>query len=284
MTIEAIMAASRLDKASETPLYAQLRDMLLSEIAQGRLSGGERLPPVRRLAELAGVNVMTVARAYKALTEAGAIAGRGALGTFVLPPPAAPTPAAPPPQDLSFARADYTGRDIDTFRRMVQAGDAPGVIPLTRAYPDASVIDTSGFEALLKEAIDSRPDYAYAYISPAGLPALRAAIARTMMASRGLSLGPDDIVVTSGGQQALNLVAQLLLSRGDVVVLERPTYFGALDLFRNLGVRTVGIDMLADGPDIAALEEAIKTHAPKLLFLMPNFQNPTGDPGTSPAA
>ena len=142
MEAEDIARALKLNKTSDVPLYAQIRDILLSEIAEGRLAEGRRLPPVRRLAERMRVNVMTIARAYKELAEAGAIAGRGALGTFVLPrKTSSASGVAPEPRDLRSLRADYASRDVDTFRRMVQVSDAPGIIPLTRAYPDASIID-----------------------------------------------------------------------------------------------------------------------------------------------
>ncbi len=278
MDAEQIAVALKLDKASDVPLYAQIKDILLAEINDGRLAEGQRLPPVRRLAELSGVNTMTIARAYKELAEAGAIAGRGALGTFVLArqPVAMPAPPAREARDLPALRADYASRDVDTFRRMVQASDGPGMIAFTRAYPDASVIDTASFERHLKAAIDQRPDYAYSYISPAGLPSLREAMAATMNATRTLRLAPDNIVVTNGGQQALSLVAQLLLSPGDTVIVERPTYFGALELFRNLGAEPVGVNLEPNGPDLDMLEMLIRTRAPKLMFLMPTFQNPTG--------
>jgi GntR family transcriptional regulator/MocR family aminotransferase len=277
MDADEIAGALKLDKASDIPLYAQVRDLLLKEIREARLAEGRRLPPVRRLATLTGVNIMTVARAYKELAELGAIAGRGARGTFVLPRRIAAAEApATAEKDLRTLRADYANRDVDTFRRMVQMSDVPGMIPFTRAYPDASVIDTSSFEGHLKKAIDARPDYAYSYISPAGLPSLRRAIAKVMRRARGLDLASDDIVITSGGQQALNLVAQLLLKPGDVVLVERPTYFGALDLFRNLGVEPVGVDLESDGPDLGMMESLIESRSPKLLFLMPTFQNPTG--------
>lgn len=214
MVADDIAGALRLDKASDVPLYVQVRDILLAEISEGRLQEGHRLPPVRRLAELTGVNAMTIARAYKELAEAGAIVGRGALGTFVLPrqAEASPTPPQRSGRDLRSLRADYASRDVDTFRRMVQVSDVPGIIPFTRAYPDASVIDTAPFEHHLRSVLDSHPDYAYSYISPAGLPSLRGTLADAMRDVRSLRLAPDNIVVTSGMAPAYSASAELIKS------------------------------------------------------------------------
>lgn len=274
MEAETLLSVVRLDKSSEIPLYAQVRDILLAEIDNGNLVAGARLPPVRRLAEAADVNVMTVARAYKELTEKGAIAGRGALGTFVTERRV--TPVSNVNENGAPARETYQQRDVDTFGRMLQFSGRPGVVPLTRAYPEAATVDVASYEKHLQDVIQARPSHSYSYLPPDGLPSLKEAMSQLMLQHRSLELDPDEIIICNGGQQAINLVALSLLKAGDVVIVERPTYFGALELFRNLGVQTVGVQLEDDGPDIKQLELLVRSLAPKLIFLIPTFHNPTG--------
>jgi 2-aminoadipate transaminase len=273
MNIDNIFGSIGLDKASEVPLYAQVRDGLLAEIASGRIAVGARLPPVRKLANTFDVNLMTVARAYKELTEKGVIAGRGALGTFVIGHVKEPGVA---PQPATISRETYSVREDDTFARMLQFSGRQGVIPFTRAYPDASTVDVASFEANLKEAIDKHPEHAYSYIAPDGLYGLKAAFSKLMKQERNLALDPHSILVSSGGQQAISLVAQSVLKSGDTVIVERPTYFGALDLFRTLGVKILGVRMESDGMDVEELERLVSASNPKLIFVIPTFHNPTG--------
>lgn len=280
MDVKEFARSIRLDKSKDVALYLQVKDILLSRINDGRFAQGDRLPPVRQLAAMFGVNVMTVAKAYKDLAELGVIRGRGALGTFVIGR-AMPAPAVEPKQPVpgpppALAKEDYVSRDVDTFRRMLQVSDLPGIIPLTRAYPDTGVVDMTAFEQVVRDTLERHSSHTYGYISPAGLPSLRSAFSTSMREWRNLEIGEDDIIVTGGGQQALSLIAQSLLRPGDVVLVERPTYFGALDLFRSLGAFPLGVGLERDGLDVEELESLVVSAAPKLLFVNPTFHNPTG--------
>lgn len=283
MEFEKRITTWHLDKGSDTPLYLQVRDLILKSIREGDLVEGGRLPPIRRLAEANDLNVMTVARAYKELTALGVIAGRGALGTFVS---RAPTKNHDEIQVSAATALDQDGptasvdgvmqRDGSTFLRMLQASELPGVVPLTRAYPDASAIDIAAFNNCLRETLEAEGDGVYAYAPPDGLHGFKGDLIDFMREHRGLQLDSEDIVVTNGAQQALSIIAQCLLQPGDSVVLERPTYFGAIDLFRSLGLRLIGVGLESDGPNLQELEDAVRRNNPKALFLIPTFQNPTG--------
>jgi len=267
----------QLDRNSEVPIYIQIQNALLLAIAGGQLNVGDRLPPVRALAENLDVNTMTVARVYKELTNKGALAGRGALGTFVMDAGGSRKGAGflSPDPSMAFQEQD-SDQPGDTFRRMLEISDIPGIIPFTRAYPDGHVIDVGAFEDAARAVLDERPDHLYSYCSPDGLPVLKEAFCK-LLSDTGIDKArSSDIVVTTGGQQGINLVVNALLRPGDVVITERPTYFGALDLFRSRGIRTVGVDLELDGPNIEQLERALSSVRPKLMFLMPTFHNPTG--------
>ena len=97
-----------------------------------------------------------------------------------------------------------------------------------------------------------------------------------ILASQGLQTRPENILITAGSQQALSLVSQLLLKPGDIILVESPTYSGALDLFRALGFKVVGIPVDGQGMQVDGLEKLLQQHHPKLIYTIPNFHNPTG--------
>ncbi len=97
-----------------------------------------------------------------------------------------------------------------------------------------------------------------------------------ILASQGLQTRPENILITAGSQQALSLVSQLLLKPGDIILVENPTYSGALDLFRALGFKVVGIPVDEQGMQVEGLEKLLQQHHPKLIYTIPNFHNPTG--------
>src|SRR4030095_2178204 len=97
-----------------------------------------------------------------------------------------------------------------------------------------------------------------------------------ILASQGLQTRPEDILITAGSQQALSLVSQLLLNPGDVILVESPTYSGALELFHALGFEIVGIPVDTQGMQVEGLEKLLQHHHPKLIYTIPNFHNPTG--------
>ncbi|HEX2981227.1 MAG TPA: PLP-dependent aminotransferase family protein, partial [Anaerolineaceae bacterium] len=108
-----------------------------------------------------------------------------------------------------------------------------------------------------------------------GFPPLRATIA-SILSSQGIQAHADNVLITAGSQQGLSLVAQLLLRPGDAIFVESPTYSAAIDLFRALGFKVVGIPVDENGMQVEALENLLQLHHPKLIYTIPNFQNPTG--------
>jgi GntR family transcriptional regulator/MocR family aminotransferase len=119
------------------------------------------------------------------------------------------------------------------------------------------------------------------YGEPNGHAALRETIAH-ILASQGLQTQAENVLITAGSQQALSLVSQLLLKPGDVILVESPTYAGALDLFRALNFKVVGIPVDGQGMQVELLEKLLQQHHPKLIYTIPNFHNPTGTCLSSP--
>ncbi|MCL7424083.1 PLP-dependent aminotransferase family protein [Streptomyces sp. YS415] len=189
----------------------------------------------------------------------------------------APSPSAPVPPLASRARS-IGGSPV---RDILAVTARPEVINFAGGLPAPELFDVEGIAAAYGAVLAELPARALQYATTEGEPELRAALAaRTSV--RGLATDADDILVTTGSQQALSLLATALLEPGDTVLVERPCYLAALQAFGLTGARLVAVPGDGDGVDPAALEELVVRERPKLLYTVPTFQNPTGR--TMPAA
>ena len=272
-----------IDRGSRQPLYRQIAAQLRAGILSGAIAAGSRLPATRRLAADLGVNRLTIESAYAELRADGLIAGRIGSGTRVLPrlpfpaPPARREPASWPlwQQELRPGLPRPGGRLPEEVAAGARAGREGETIDFGFGSGDPRLFPVDDFRRLLHAVLKRDGIQALGYGEHQGHAPLREAIAR-VLASQGLPAGVDDVIVTSGSQQAIALVAQLLLGPGDVVLTESPTYGGALDLFRSLAVRVIGVPADARGLPVEDLEPVLQTHHPKLIYTIPDFHNPTG--------
>lgn len=250
-----------LDRASREPLAHQLAAALEARIATGLLSPGDRLPTTRELSAALAINRGTVQAAYRKLQEAGQVDSRVGSGTVVR---GAPETEAFDPDRLLSLRA----------RGLILESDSPATVPFvadfSRLTPDERFFPLEDFKRTLGRAWGERRDL-WQYAPPLGLPELREEISRRLHA-QGVARGPDEILVTSGAQQGLDLVFRTFTDPGDAVALESPTYSGAAALARFSGVEIVPLPMREDGPDASALS----SRRVKLVYTMPERQNPSG--------
>lgn len=261
--------------SSEVPLYQQIRDQIAARIAIGALAPGTRLPPTRALADELGAHRNTVVRAFEELVEAGLLTSVVGRGTFVAdrPTPPAPTPRAELPWGRLVSRA-ADAEPLGRADRLARSADGRDMVHLSRLQPPDDLLPLDDFRACLDHVLRTEGTGALAYAPREGLPRLRALIAADLAAS-GMVASPDDVVVTTGSQQALDLIARALVDPGDPIVVEASTYSGAINLLSALGARLVPVPSDAEGPD----PEALRSLAPpgtKAAYLMPNGSNPTG--------
>lgn len=240
-------------RAGEGPLYARLAEHLRGQVRAGRLVPGDPLPPERTLAALLGVSRSTVVGAYDDLAAEGWVTRRVGSGTRV----AAGAPRATGMLTLRTPLAPGAGASPD------KTYDFTIAVPLL----------SPGQEEEL-HTLSQGARYGSLY-QPLGLPELRARLAE-IYAQEGLPTTPEQVIVTSGAQQAIALVAAALLRRGDSALVETPTYFGAIDVFRAQGAELVGLPVGEAGVRAADLARLVREHAPRLAFLTPTFHNPTG--------
>ncbi|MEW2072844.1 PLP-dependent aminotransferase family protein [Streptomyces sp. NPDC013433] len=184
---------------------------------------------------------------------------------------------APTPQLAARART-VGGSPV---RDILAVTARPEVINFAGGLPAPELFDTDGIAAAYQAVLAETPARALQYSTTEGEPALRAALA-ARTAARSLPTTPDDLLVTTGSQQALSLLATALLEPGDTVLVENPCYLAALQAFSLAGARVVAVPGDEHGLDPDALDATVARERPKLLYTVPTFQNPTGR--TLPAA
>ncbi|GAA3080035.1 PLP-dependent aminotransferase family protein [Streptomyces roseofulvus] len=193
-----------------------------------------------------------------------------------------PTPAVPPGTAPTAPLAARLGNVASSPVREILALTArPEVISFAGGLPAPELFDTEGIRAAYQAVLTDHPHAALQYSTTEGDPALRTAVAARLTA-RGLPTDADDLLVTTGSQQALALLATALLEPGAVVLVEDPCYLAALQTFGFAGARVVPVPTDDDGILPEALDEIAAREKPTLLYVVPTFQNPTGR--TLPAA
>jgi 2-aminoadipate transaminase len=247
---------------SETPLYRQLYEQMAFRIRSGDMARGERLPATRELAGLIGLNRATVSAAYELLESEGLVSGQVGRGSFVTGGPLRPggvdwsallEKSDPPPAGFGGPATSFVmsrpSRELfplDDFRASCAA------VLARRDLGDVLQLGSpSGYEPLRRRLLDQ--------------------------ARKQNLAGPgDDVLITNGCQQALDLIGRVLLRPGDTVAVEDPVYSGLKNLLSGLGARLAGIPLTQDGLDLARMERVLEREKPRFLVVTSNFQNPTG--------
>jgi GntR family transcriptional regulator / MocR family aminotransferase len=256
-------------KQLSVEVYRQVRDAIVC----GTLRPDERLPASRELAADLGVSRMTVTVAFERLAAEGLVISRVGDGTYVT--------------------ADAAGSRSNPRRRQIQGVLQPRhlwqSVPLPTAFaerarfdfrtgnPDVSLFPSATWRRLLVAALREQPLTERIYGDPAGHRGLREAIARHVSVSRGLTASPDDVTVTNGTQQALDVIGRVLLSKSDRVAVEDPGYWPPRRVFETLGARVVPVPVDREGLVIKALPRHVRA-----VYVTPSHQYPTGAPMTLP--
>jgi 2-aminoadipate transaminase len=269
-----------LDRDAPSSLATQIAGFYVRAIQDGRMRAGERLPPIREVASACDVTRATVQDAYRQLAEQGLVEGTVGRGTVVLGSErdgdAATLAVVPAPRLLSaYAEAAQ--------RRSQEMPGAPP-LPTGRALianfaelaPDGERFPVAEWRAAMDAVLAARGAELLGYgHATNGLPELRALLAeRAHEIDAGLTA--DDVLVTAGAQQALDLVLRTFCMPGDTVVVTSPSYHQMHGLLRAHGLHVVQVPFTAAGLDLEQLERALQRRQVRLVYLMPTFHNPTG--------
>jgi len=232
-----------LDPQSTTPLYRQLHEQVRSAILGGRMARGERIPPTRELAQSIGLNRATITAAFDVLESEGLIRREVGRGSFV---------------------------------NGVPEREAPATISFSASRPSEIMFPLDEFRATCREVIDSDDAAQILQLGPAsGYGPLRRHLLSEAR-KRGAAGEDDDILITSGCQQAFDLIQRVLAANGETVLMEDPVYPGLRNAFLRGGARVIGMPVGREGVDVDALGALLDKEKPRLMVLTPNFQNPTG--------
>ena len=267
-----------LDRHTATPLWKQIVDHAVRLADEGNLPSGERLPPSRALAAELGINRSTVCRAYEELAALGYLESRPGSYTTVRgrARPLAARPAAASLLDWNRAMAPgVLDAYVSATRQPRPVAPADGWIDFSTLSADPDLCPVDDFRRAVRSVLVDQPRSILDYGDSAGYAPLRETLARRMRA-HGIAVSPDEVVLTQGAQQALDLVIRLFARPSAGVAVESPTYALVLPLLRLHGLRTVEIPLGADGMDLDVLESCLERERPAFVYTMPGFQNPTG--------
>jgi GntR family transcriptional regulator/MocR family aminotransferase len=270
--VKAALPKLVLDARDKRPLYVQIADELAARVERGELKEGERLPGIRELAARLECGVVTVSQAYDALVARGHALARVGKGTFV----AVPRPPAAPFERRWEAEIGRGSRArMEGVNERLARAAGPDTISLATGHPAPETFPLAEFGRCMAKTLAEDPPETMQYASGSGDAALREALARGLR-GRGVPAQADDLIVCSGAQQAADVVASSVLEARAVVAAESPSYAPTLGVFDARGATYVELAADAGGLRVDDVERVFAEYRPRLFYVNPYAQNPTG--------
>ena len=276
-----------INRQSPMPLYQQISSFIREQIKSGTLTTGSRLPATRDLAVSLGVGRLTVANAYADLQSKGLITGQPGSGTFI----AAPAPGNRPTMEKThqatlpdWQQAMGVQNRLSNSQRqdeLIHSVNHNDLISFAEGNGDPRLFPIEDFRKSCQQVMQRFGQTTLDYGDLAGYLPLRRTIAQ-ILTSQGIPCHPDRLLVISGSQQGLALTLSLLAKEGENVVVESPTHMGFLDLCHARGIRLLEIPVDEQGMQVDKLEAILQSNPVRLIYTVPNFQNPTGTCLSSP--
>ncbi|MDQ2872324.1 MAG: PLP-dependent aminotransferase family protein [Candidatus Eremiobacteraeota bacterium] len=262
-----------LDRKSIVPLYRQIYESLRESILTGTLPESTRLPPERNLADRLSVNRSTVVHAYRELVSDGLIEQRVGSGSRVVPTLRHGQPERSAGVPWWVTLPPWRVGEFPTVLGELAAKQEPGRISFVQGVaPD----EPSPLDELAKSfaRMASDPRFVLSYGDSEGYEPLRRAIAARMTA-RGTHTAAKDVIVLTGSTQGIMILAQSLAEPGDEIIVETPSYPGALQIFQICGLRAIPVPVDEDGMRVDHVEAILRTRRPRFIYTMPSLHNPT---------
>ncbi|HZT13216.1 MAG TPA: PLP-dependent aminotransferase family protein [Candidatus Baltobacteraceae bacterium] len=262
-----------LDRNSIVPLYRQIYESLRESILAGTLPESTRLPPERSLAQQLNVNRSTVVHAYRELVADGLIEQKVGSGSRVVPQLRSGQPARSAAVPWWVTLPPWRVGEFPTILGELAAKQEPGRISFVQGVaPD----EPSPLDELAKcfSRVAGDPRFILSYGDSEGYEPLRQAIAQRMDV-RGAQTRSKDVIVITGSTQGIMVVAQSLAEPGDEIIVETPSYPGALQIFQICGLRAIPVPVDEDGMRVDHVEAILRTRRPRFIYTMPSLHNPT---------
>jgi len=245
----------------------------------GALKVGDRLEPSRELARCLGVHRTTVGNAYAELEAEGLIQGTVGRGTYVSPLASQLKHGEPPARraanDFFWDGFFVEETRDDALSRLMASAFQPGVISFAVSHASMELSPVELVRRATDRVLRREGARLLQYGSSDGYPPLKRYL-QAQLRRDGIPAELDEILVTNGCQQSLDLLRRSLVAAGDTIVCENPTYPGLVRVFDSPGVRMIGVPVGAEGMDLDFLENVLEQNKVKLALTSPNFQNPTG--------
>ena len=238
----------KIEITDSTSKYLQIYNRVKYLILNNEISKNQKLPPIRAMSKLLNVNNSTVVKAYELLEKEGYVYKIIGSGTFV---------------------SSVKSRPInkETLK--------DGIIRFDNANPSINIFPVEDFKESINLALEKEGSSMFEYDDGLGFIKLREILVNYLK-TLNIKTTKDNIQIISGAQQGIDIVCKGLINYADVVFVEEPTYIGALEVFKNRGAKIISIPILNDGIDIGILKLKLEKIRPKLIYTMPNYQNPTG--------
>lgn len=268
-----LLSTITLSKTLKQPLYIQLYEKLKEMISDGILTADLRLPSIRQMAAALEVNQITIVSAYSLLENEGYAYSRAGSGTYIKQ--FLPVIKHENLGDRSIISDElYDSEDLSIIHHRQIKVDQ-NTINFASATPTPDLFPVDDFKCSLNEVLERDKGNAFEYQDSQGFYPLRECAAQILQKSF-ITGSANDIQIISGAQQGIDIISKALLRQGDFIITESPTYTGAIAVFKSRGAEINDIEMDKEGLNLDILEYNLKKYKPKLIYIIPSFQNPTG--------
>ncbi len=248
------------------PLFRQVYDYISNRMERGEWKAHDKLPSIRLLAEEIKVHRLTVFKAYKVLTEDGKVYVKDKSGYYV----SADSASSEGVEDSVVVSSYVLSNQLSDIHRI------PAKYQFSQALIDPNLLPNMYLSDYVKKVFDMYPKVMGTYATVQGDDELRESLSQHFREHQRLQLSADELLITSGAQQAINLIAHTMLGPMDTVLIERPTYSVAMDIFRRQGARLIPVQITPEGYDLDEVEMLMRTYKPRMFYMNPTHQNPTG--------
>ncbi|MDN3017999.1 PLP-dependent aminotransferase family protein [Paenibacillus sp. BSR1-1] len=248
------------------PLFQEVYDYVMNRIERGEWKEHDKLPSVRKLASEMDIHRLTVLKAYQLLKQNGKVYVKDKAGYFVEQGGAENLEHFDNPIVSAYVQKNH----------LSEIHQSPVSYQFSQALLDPNLLPNHFLSDYVKNVFDLYPKVLATYSTVQGDTELREVLSQYFISRYKTQLVADHLLITSGSQQAIHLVAQALIKPGDVVLFERPSYSAAIDLFRAYGAKIEAVEIHPDGYDLAEVELIFKNNKPRMFYLNPTVHNPTG--------
>ncbi|MFD2169824.1 PLP-dependent aminotransferase family protein [Tumebacillus lipolyticus] len=260
------MKRNALSNVHSDKLFEQVYDYLLERITRGEWRAHEKLPSIRTLAIELNVHRLTVFKAYQMLKQNRKVYVKEKSGYYVLPNNMLPLDSQHDPIVSAYVQESS----------LSEIHQVKAVYQFSIALLDPHLLPNQFFSEYVKRVFDLYPKVLGTYSTIQGDRELREALCHYFTKRYHFYLSADELLITSGSQEAIDLIARVLIKPRDAVLLERPTYSPAIDVFRRQGANIIPIEIHPHGYDLDRVEMLMQQYKPRLFYLNPTFHNPTG--------